>query len=787
MTPRGKQPAHAPSSKDCFAIPREASRPAKLAYMPPAPKPTLSSSTSARSPPAHAYFITDGASRRPTAPRASVGSVSLNRPPSSSSTRPTRTAGSPSISSIREVVKDDKVVEELQHKLKEAEASLAAKTDTVTDLEGQIAALNTSLEEARAELAQKTSAVETLEAAKEEIERKLAALQKSFDGSKAQRDADISALETVRAELTATQEANSTQTALVQSLQTQIQTLEEQVRKAQESLEGLRSSSGQASEVAAAAAAAEHEALLKAQADLAALQKETEALKAEHAQTLAETQQKISTLQTQEQELKEKFEDIEVARLEATEDKEKAELALDQLKGEIHNLERSLAKEKTLQEEAKQAAQVREEELLKAATTAAAAHDEELKAAAAKAEELVAQLKAKEDALASVNATLEKAHADAATAAEEHRVTLEDVEKGYQTAQSELSDKIISIRSELEAEESKYNERLAAVKAEHETLLKEAFERAKSEAGAVHSQELQALRSESKATIDQLRAAHQATIDNLNAEHQAALENQVKVLEMQITSQTTEVNAAREDLAKIKAALASVTQELESTKAQLEESRTLISSLDKSDKDETIARLTKELTNERQERESMTEMVKFQNESINDMANNHAKELEAAATTRAEEATKLRAAHKEEIDALTRDRVELSMQLADRENELKTLKANLAADPMTPSKSNGAAHARATSVTKEELQKMHEAHNLTLGDLQAQHDRELRHMKEELERALSTADELNRQVQQKTMEIGYLEKEVEEGNDTITRLTDDVKSLQAKVDPAEQS
>lgn len=220
---------------------------------------------------------------------------------------------------------------------------------------------------------------------------------------------------------------------------------------------------------------------------------------------------------------------------------------------------------------------------------------------------------------------------------------------------------------------------------------------------------------------------------------------------MQITSQTTEVNAAREDVSRTKAALASLTQELQSTKAQLDESRTLIASLDKSDKDEALTRLAKDLANERAEREALTEMIKFQNESIRDMADNHVRELEDAATARAEEVTRLRGTHAEEVDALSRDRAALTMQLADRENELNTLAAGAA--EAAPAKSNGAA-ARETGVTKEELQKMHEAHNLRLGDVQAQHDRELRHMKEELERALGAADDLSRQVQQKTMEIG---------------------------------
>lgn len=275
-----------------------------------------------------------------------------------------------------------------------------------------------------------------------------------------------------------------------------------------------------------------------------------------------------------------------------------------------------------------------------------------------------------------------------------------------------------------------------------------------SEAGEVHSQELQSLRAESKATIEQLRIAHQTTVENLQAEHQAALENQVKVLEQKISSQTIEVNAAREDLIKTKAALASVTGELETAKIHLEESRSLISSLDKSDKDETIARLSRELANEREQQANMREVLNALNQSISDMSNHHSKELEEAAKFRADEATKLRTAHKEEVDALTKDRVDLTVQLADRENELKTLRATLEAEPASLPKSNGVSHAPITSVTQEELQKLHEAHNLKLGDLQAQHDREMRDLREELERSLAISDDFNRQIAQKNMEIG---------------------------------
>ena len=59
----------------------------------------------------------------------------------------------------------------------------------------------------------------------------------------------------------------------------QIGTLEAEVKAAKANLDALRLSSGEASTASAAAAAIEHEALLKAKADLEAIRKEAEALK----------------------------------------------------------------------------------------------------------------------------------------------------------------------------------------------------------------------------------------------------------------------------------------------------------------------------------------------------------------------------------------------------------------------------------------------------------------------------------------------------------------------------
>lgn len=243
----------------------------------------------------------------------------------------------------------------------------------------------------------------------------------------------------------------------------------------------------------------------------------------------------------------------------------------------------------------------------------------------------------------------------------------------------------------------------------------------------------------------------------------------MKALEKQLANQSLELNATREDLAKAKAAHSAVVQELEAAKAHLEETRQLLSTLDKSDKDATLTRMSQDLANLREEHSALQDMLMAQNDTLRQVTNNHTTELEEAAKGRADEVTKLRAAHQEEMATLMEDRKQLSIQLSDLQGELTTLKATVGSDPLTSSRSNGAAHARGASVTQDDLQKMHEAHNLKLYDLQAEHDRAMRALKEELEAALAKADDLNQELARKNMEIQYLEQDQEESQDQITR------------------
>jgi peptidoglycan hydrolase CwlO-like protein len=189
-----------------------------------------------------------------------------------------------------------------------------------------------------------------------------------------------------------------------------------------------------------------------------------------------------------------------------------------------------------------------------------------------------------------------------------------------------------------------------------------------------------------------------------------------------------------------------------------------------SNKDTEIARLTKELSNVREDLDGLNEVFRATQESMREMGNNHQKELEEAAMGRAEEVSKLRATHDAEIQSLVSNKADLMTRLSDLEGEMHTLRASApSTETVASPKRNGLATVPAETVTKEELQRMHEAHNLKLNDAQAQHNKEIRALQEQIEAAVARAGEAEQDLERKKMEIMYLEQDQEESQDEITR------------------
>jgi hypothetical protein len=284
---------------------------------------------------------------------------------------------------------------------------------------------------------------------------------------------------------------------------------------------------------------------------------------------------------------------------------------------------------------------------------------------------------------------------------------------------------------------------------------------------------LQALRADSSSSIEQLRQNHQTAVEDLKSQHASALGDLEQSLQKQLSSKTVELRATGDDLAKAKAALAAALQDVEALKAQLgnvQKDAAAASASAPADQSAEVEKLRKNLADLRDDHTGLMEVFNATKESISEMKRTHNEELEAAATSRADEATGLKAAHEAEVQRLVQEKVGLLSQLSDMEGELATARAGTGAESVAsaPRRSNGAAHAGA-GVSSEDLQKMHEAHTLKMNDLAAAHERTLQAMQDELEAANARAKEFEQDVERHKLEIVYLEQDQDEKDDQITR------------------
>ncbi|KAF9650037.1 hypothetical protein BDM02DRAFT_3185728 [Thelephora ganbajun] len=732
--------------------------------------------------------ITGAAKRAPSISKPPVG-VS-KPPPSTAATRPSRTPGVGSVSSLKEIKENGnppgKAHDDLQQKLDSANGALLEKETAIADLESQVSETKSSLESALADIQEKQAKLEELEQAKAAAEQQLEEVQVMLQVLQDERDADDSAalLESVKAELHESMEHLQFEQTSAKTLQSRITSLESEITSARSELEVLRMSSQLASSDAAAAAVVEHEALLKARADLEAINVETSALKSAHAVALCELQQKLSvaeekakeverletelaTLKMEKEDTANRISELEIEVLEAREAVEEAEDAKSKAESKTKGLENELAKAKVASEDALEG---REKSLLAQLDQAKEEHEARAAELQQEQDKLLSQLATLESELSNTSCALEKASREQQLVTDEHAAKLQSLEQSNQATLDALDVELQRIKDELENQGEILAARVKIVKEEHEQRLQEAFQ----EANVKHGIDLQALRAESAASLEQVTQFHESTVNNLKAEHAAILEEQTGDLSKQISKLTLELKATQDDLAKSKATLVASAHELESLKAQLEVARATAEVLASSaplDRTVEVNALKKDLADARSDLTALQEVLAATNESIADMSNRHGKDLEEAAETRAVEVTKLKSAYEFELAQSEKEKSDLTTRLSDAQSEIATLKATIATGPAIPAATRALGHGRAGSgtVTKEEIQKMHEAHNLKMGDLQAEYEKKLKEMQEELEAVNNKTKELESEVSRKAMEISYLEQEQEEANDTITR------------------
>lgn len=290
--------------------------------------------------------------------------------------------------------------------------------------------------------------------------------------------------------------------------------------------------------------------------------------------------------------------------------------------------------------------------------------------------------------------------------------------------------------------------------------------------------------------IEQLNTQHRSYIEDLKSEHIAEMNTQVKALEKANNEKSLDLKATQDDLAKAKASIAASANEIEGLKKQLEEAQRLVVSVTESSASEHVAelqRLHAALSDAQEEVTSLNSVIGAQKESITAMNENHKREREEAAHAHVEETSKLRSSHESESSSFAKVRESLETRVADLEGEVATLRATAAAASTYPPPSprtNGSARSGTPDVTKEELQRLHEAHNLKVIDLEAQHTKSVRNLTEERDSAHSRSTELTDALERKDFENNLLQQDNDDKEDMISRYVSLVKGYVLSKFPA---
>lgn len=229
-------------------------------------------------------------------------------------------------------------------------------------------------------------------------------------------------------------------------------------------LEALRAAGQLASSDAAAAAAVERKALLKAHADLDAMSVEKSTLKSAHTAALDKLQHRLSAAEEKAQEVerleteldlmrREKEEtasrisELEIEVLEARDAVEEAEDAKLKAEFKTKTLEEDLSRAKVASEGAMED---KEKALLERLEEVKKGHEVRAIELQQEQDKLLSQLATLEGDLANAQAALEKASQEQQSVAEEHAVKLQSLEESNKLALDQLDFELRRIRNELE-------------------------------------------------------------------------------------------------------------------------------------------------------------------------------------------------------------------------------------------------------------------------------------------------------------------------------------------------
>lgn len=242
----------------------------------------------------------------------------------------------------------------------------------------------------------------------------------------------------------------------------------------------------------------------------------------------------------------------------------------------------------------------------------------------------------------------------------------------------------------------------------------------------------------------------------------------VEKLQKRLSEIELELQATQEDLNKSKLSLSAKSIELEAVSLQLQKTcaeKSTESIVISSSHLGTDTELHKELEATRADLQGLRAALLASKDSIESIVANHRGELEGIEKAHVDELADLRRRYeKESLDLVDAKEVAYS-----RVRELEVEK-NIA---MEKAQMHVVSHPieiqDGVSVTREELARMHEAHNLKVHTMEAEHRQVLQVMSSSREQLIRDNDELRSAAERREMEMHFLTTENEENADRIKR------------------
>lgn len=367
--------------------------------------------------------------------------------------------------------------------MSDAQSSLAAQQNKASALQKDIDSARAESAKALADFAAKQSELSNLQEVKARVDEQFSAQSVLVEELRQQNSAVTAELGDVQAkvcvcastfihqispviiQLESTLASLSSISKKNEELESLINTLTVEHEAAKQEIESLKAIVASNSE-ASAAAAIEHDALLKARADLELISTETAALGETHKFALEEAKSRIAELEAvaaradeldkqlaelkaEKEENANRLSELEVEILELKEIAESAQDSESQAAARMKALEEQIASAVAASEQALIEAKKKDEEHERALADLRRQHDEALKAAEAERSELSSKLAELEDSLASATAQHQKALEDAEAAAASHVDNIAEIEKIHAGKVQELQEEMERVRKEL--------------------------------------------------------------------------------------------------------------------------------------------------------------------------------------------------------------------------------------------------------------------------------------------------------------------------------------------------